>query len=335
MPGAPRAPRRPGARVRPARAPGTIGLAVLAAAAVAYPFAMKALDAEFYVSVASRTMVYAIAATSLNLILGYGGLVSFGHAAFVGIGAYAVGILITEGVTSGWIGIPVAMAASALAAAAIGAVSLRTRGVYFIMITLAFAQMLFYLVNSVKAYGGDEGLNIRLRSAFGFGLNLKDDTTFYFVVLAFLAGTLLAVHRIMGSRFGRIVLAMRDDDVRAEAIGVPTARYKLVLFTIGAALGGLAGALMVNQQNYVNPNVLHWTHSGTLMVMVILGGVGTLWGGVVGAVVLLALEEIVAGYTVHWQFWVGWVLLAIVLFAPRGLVGLARRALGRDAGGGR
>ena len=310
----------------------TAWLVVLAIAAIAYPFAMKALDAEFYVSVASRIMVWAIAATSLNLILGYGGLVSFGHAAFLGIGAYTVGILITEGVTSGWVGIPAAMLLAALVAVPIGAISLRTRGVYFIMITLAFAQMLFYLVNSIKAYGGDEGLSIRMRSAFGFGLNLKDDTTFYFVVLACLAGTLLVVHRIMGSRFGRIVLAMRDDDVRAEAIGVPTFRYKLVLFVIGAALGGLAGGLMVNQQNYVNPNVLHWTQSGTLMVMVILGGVGTLWGGVLGAFVLLVLEEVVAGWTEHWPFWVGWVLLGIVLYAPKGIVGLIRRAGGRDGG---
>ena len=308
-------------------------LVALALAAIAFPFAMTALDAVFYTSVASRMMIYAIAATSLNLVLGYGGLVSFGHAAFFGLGAYTTGILITEGVVSGWIGLPASMIVAALFATAIGAVSLRTRGVYFIMITLAFAQMLFYLVNSVKAYGGDEGLNIKVRSALGFGLNLKDDTTFYFVVLACLAGTLLAVHRIMASRFGRIVLAMRDDDTRAEAIGIPTFRYKLVLFVIAAALGGLAGGLMVNQQNYVNPNVLHWTQSGTLMVMVILGGVGTLWGGVLGAFVLLLLEEVISGYTVHWQFYVGWVLLAIVLYAPRGLVGLLRRATGREGGG--
>jgi len=311
--------------VRPSSA-RVAGLALVAAVAIAFPFAMRALDAEFYISVASRILIYGIAATSLNLILGYGGLVSFGHAAFFGIGAYAVGIGITEGLVSGWLGFPLAMAVAALAAAAIGAVSLRTRGVYFIMITLAFAQMLYYLVNSVKAYGGDEGLNIRLRSSFGFGLNLKDDLTFYFVVLACVAGTLVVVSRLMRSRFGRVVLAMRDDDARAEAIGFPTFRFKLILFVIGAALGGLAGALMVNQQNYVNPNVLHWTQSGTLMVMVILGGVGTLWGGLLGAAALLVLEEVVSAYTVHWQFYVGWVLLAIVLYAPRGLVGLVERA---------
>jgi branched-chain amino acid transport system permease protein len=321
-----------------ARIGAIVGLLGLAVAAIAYPFVMRALDAEFYISVASRILIYGIAATSLNLILGYGGLVSFGHAAFFGIGAYAVGILVTEGVISGWLGFPIAMGTAALAAAAIGAVSLRTRGVYFIMITLAFAQMLYYLVNSVKAYGGDEGLNIKVRSDFGFGLNLKDDLTFYFVVLACLAGTLLLVYRLMRSRFGRVVLAMRDDDARAEAIGFPTFRYKLILFVIGGALGGLAGALTVNQQNYVNPNVLHWTQSGTLMVMVILGGVGTLWGGVLGAAALLVLEEVVSAYTVHWQFYVGWVLLLIVLFAPRGLVGLMgsllRSGRGRDDGGG-
>ena len=314
------------------RGAAAFGLVALAALALAFPFAMRALDAGFYISVASRILIYGIAATSLNLILGYGGLVSFGHAAFFGIGAYAVGILITEGVTGGWLGFAVAMGAAALAAALIGAVSLRTRGVYFIMITLAFAQMLFYLVNSVKAYGGDEGLNIRQRSDFGFGLNLKDDLSFYFVVLACLAATLLLVHRLMASRFGRVVRAMRDDDERAEAIGFATFRFKLILFMIGGALGGLAGALMVNQQNYVNPNVLNWAQSGTLMVMVILGGVGTLWGGVLGAAALLILEEVLSAYTVHWQFPVGWVLLAIVLFAPHGLVGLLRglRAPGRD-----
>jgi branched-chain amino acid transport system permease protein len=318
------------------RAASTLGIVVLALVALAYPFVMRALDADFYISVASRIMIYGIAAASLNLILGYGGMVSFGHAAFVGIGAYVVGIGIVEGLTSGWVAFPLAIAVAALAAVGIGAVSLRTRATYFIMITLAFAQMLFYLVNSVKAYGGDEGLPIKVRSDFGFGLNLKDDLTFYMVVLAFLALTLLLVHRIMGSRFGRVVLAMRDDDLRAEAIGYPTFRYKLILFVIGGALGGLAGALMVNQQNYVSPNALYWTQSGALMIMVILGGVGTLWGPLIGAAVLLLLEEVVSAYTVHWQFYVGWVLLAIVLYAPRGLVGLIERVRhGRRDGGGR
>ncbi len=297
-------------------------LLFVAIAALLYPVLMKAIDAEFYISVASRIGIYAIAASSLNLILGYGGLVSFGHAAFFGIGAYTVGILIAEGVASVWIGFPLAMLVSGLLALGIGAVSLRTRGVYFIMITLAFAQMLYYLANSVKAYGGDEGLNIKQRSQLGFGLNLKDDTTFYYLVLLILVLTLFFVYRVMRSRFGRIVLAMREDEERAEAIGIATFRYRLTLFSIGGALGGLAGALMVNQQNYVNPNLLYWTQSGTQMIMVILGGVGTLWGGLIGAAAFLILEEVISAYTIHWQFYVGWVLLAVVLLAPKGLTGL-------------
>ena len=307
-------------------AAGTIGTLVLAGAAIAFPFVMNAIGSDFYVGVATRILIFALAATSLNLVLGFGGLVSFGHAAFLGVGAYTAGVLITEGFTNGWLGLAAAMLAAALAAALIGAVSLRTRGVYFIMITLAFAQMLYYLVNSVKAYGGDEGMNLGARFEIGLGVDLADETSFYLFVLALLAATLWFVHRLVHARFGRVVLAMRDDDLRAEAIGFPTYRYKLVLFVIAGALGGLAGALTANHQNYMNPSLMHWTQSGTLMIMVILGGVGTLWGGVLGAVALLVLEEIVTGYTIHWQFYVGWVLLAVVLFAPKGLAGVLRRA---------
>ncbi|MEO6268728.1 MAG: branched-chain amino acid ABC transporter permease, partial [Lautropia sp.] len=206
--------------------------------------------------------------------------------------------------------------------AVIGAISLRTRGVYFIMITLAFAKMLFYLANSVKAYGGDEGLSLMDRSDFLLGLDLRDDTVFYYLVLFVLVLVILLVRRLMQSRFGRVVLAMREDNVRAEAIGFPTYRYQLILFIVSGALGGLAGALMANHQNYISPNLMHWTQSGTLMVMVIIGGVGTLFGGALGALTLLVLEEFFADYTTYWQFYVGWILLAVVLFAPRGLMGL-------------
>jgi branched-chain amino acid transport system permease protein len=226
---------------------------------------------------------------------------------------------------------PAAVAVAALAALLIGAISLRTRGVYFIMITLAFAQMLFYLANSIKAWGGDEGLNLAARSAFGLGIDLGNDLHFYLLVLGVLAALLVALQRLDQSRFGQAIRAIRLDEIRAESIGFPVARYQLLLFVIGGALGGLAGALMVNQQRYVNPNLLYWTQSGTLMVMVILGGVGSRWGGLLGAAALLLLEETLSLYTIHWQFWVGWLLLAVVLFAPRGLAGLAswRRAAAR------
>ena len=315
------------ARVLAAAALGLAGLAV--------PWVLQALGVDFYLSLASRILVYAIAATSLNLVLGYGGLVSFGHAAFVGLGAYTTGILVSEGVQSGGLHLLATLAVTMLAALVIGAISLRTRGVYFIMITLAFAQMLFYLANSIKGYGGDEGLNIRTRSQFGVGdwiLDLKDPIVFYYVALGVLALTLLAIARFVPSRFGRAVLAFRDDDVRAEALGFPTYRYKLVLFVVAGALGGIAGALSVNLQGYVSPNVLHWTQSGTLMVMVILGGVATVWGGLAGAAALLLLQEVLGAYTGHWEFWTGWVLLAVVLFARQGLVGLlARRLAGPPA----
>ena len=302
-----------------------LALVIVAAAAIAVPFLLRAFGLDFYLSLASRIVVFAIAATSLNLVLGYAGLVSFGHAAFFGLGAYVTAILITEGVPSGLVHLVATIAVAALAALVIGAISLRTRGVYFIMITLAFAQMLFYLANSVKGYGGDEGLNIRARSLFTLGdrvLDLKDPFALYYVALAVLALALLALARFAPSPFGRAILALRDDDVRAEALGFPTYRYKLLVFVVAGALGGVAGALSVNLQGYVSPNALHWTQSGTLMVMVILGGVATVWGGAVGALTLLVLEEALSSWTEHAEFWTGWVLLVVVLFARQGLVGL-------------
>ena len=299
--------------------------AVLLLGAIALPWLLDALGMDYYLSLASRVLVYAVAATSLNLVLGYGGMVSFGHAAFVGLGAYVTGILISEGVSAGGWHLLATVAVTALAALLIGAISLRTRGVYFIMITLAFAQMLFYLSNSIKAYGGDEGLNIRTRSLIalpGLVLDLKNDRVLYYVTLAVLAAMLLALARFVPSRFGRAVRALRDDDVRAEALGFPTYRYKLIVFVVAGACGGIAGALYVNLTGYVSPNLLHWTQSGTLMVMVILGGVASVWGGLAGAAVLLLLQEVLSATTGHWEFWTGWVLLAVVLFARHGLVGL-------------
>ena len=302
-----------------------LALVAVAAVAIAVPWLLRALGLDFYLSLASRIVVFAIAATSLNLVLGYAGLVSFGHAAFFGLGAYVTAILITEGVQSAPVHLVATVAVAALAALVIGAISLRTRGVYFIMITLAFAQMLFYLANSVKGYGGDEGLNIRARSVLSLGervLDLKDPFALYYVALAVLALSLLALARFAPSPFGRAILALRDDDVRAEALGFPTYRYKLLVFVVAGALGGVAGALSVNLQGYVSPNALHWTQSGTLMVMVILGGVATVWGGAVGALTLLVLEEALSSWTEHAEFWTGWVLLVVVLFARQGLVGL-------------
>ena len=302
-------------------APGALVLVVL----LALPALLQAIGAGYYVSTAGRIVVFAIAATSLNLVLGYGGMVCFGHAAFVGLGAYATGVMISEGSTGAGANLAMTVAVSAFAALVIGAISLRTRGVYFIMITLAFGQMLYYLANSIKGYGGDEGLNIRARTTL-FGLDLKDAPTFYYVALAVLAATLWALTVFVRSRFGRALVATRDDDQRAEALGFPTYRYRLAVFVVAGAVAGIAGALSVNQQGYVSPALLHWTQSGTLMVMVILGGVASIWGGVLGAAVLVVLQDTLAAYTTYWEFWTGWVLLAVVLFARQGLAGAIGRA---------
>jgi len=310
---------------------------ILFLALAIFPLVMQAMDSLFYVSLASRVLIYAIAATSLNLVLGYGGMVSFGHAAFFGAGAFVVGILAVEGVRSAWIAWPVAVAVAALAALVIGAMSLRTRGVYFIMITLAFAQMIYYIFVSLKTYGGDDGLSMPGRSTLGMGVNLRNDLLWYYLVLAILAAVLYGLHRLTHSRFGRVIDAIRENEARAEAIGFPVYRYKLVCFVIAGAVGGLAGALIANQSNYVSPSLLHWIQSGTLMIMVILGGVGTLWGGLIGAAVLLGLEHLIADYRIGWLaalapnyqdhagLAVGAVLLAIVLLAPEGIAGLFRK----------
>jgi branched-chain amino acid transport system permease protein len=295
---------------------------------VAFPLAAKHWDQLFYVSFASRVLIYALAASSLNLILGYGGMVSFGHAAFLGTGAYTVAILMAEGVESAWVSWPLAVILSALFALVIGAVSLRTRGVYFIMITLAFAQMTYYLFISMRAYGGEDGLNLAQRSRLGFGLDLAGDLTFYYVVLAIVALGLYLMQRLLHARFGQVVQAIRENETRMEAIGFPTYRYKLICFAIAGGAAGLAGALLANQNGFVSPNLLQWTQSGTLLVMVILGGVGYLWGGPLGALVFLLLEEVLSGYTIHWQLGLGVVLLAIVLFARQGIAGLLAGVVG-------
>lgn len=279
----------------------------------------------FYVGLATRILIFALAATSLNLILGFGGLVSFGHAAFVGVGAYTVAILMQAGVVSAWVAWPVAMLASAGMALLIGLVSLRTQGVYFIMITLAFAQMLYYLVISLKAYGGDDGLSLASRSSLGLGLDLGQDVHFYYVTLVLLVAVLVLMVRLLNARFGHVLQAIRENEVRMTALGFAVFRYKLVAFTVAGALAGLAGALLANQGSFVSPALMQWSQSGMLMIMVILGGVGHLYGGVLGAIVFLLLEEFLSHYTIHWQLGLGAVLLGVVLMAPNGLTSLVRR----------
>jgi len=305
-------------------------VAALVLVALGWPVIMTAIDEPFYIGLASRILIFGLIVSSLNLILGYGGMVSFGHAAYMGAGAYTVGILSLEstkhigilpGTTNAWIAWPAAMLCSALLALVFGAISLRTRGIYFIMITLALAQMLYYVMVSLKVYGGDDGLNLGARSEIGFGLNLADDRTFYYVVLACFALTMLLLARVSRSRFGRTIRGIRENEARMQAIGYNTYCTKLVCFVIAGALAGLGGALLANQNSFVSPNMLSWFQSGSLLMMLILGGVGYLWGGFAGTIVFLVLEEVLSAYTQRWQFAMGLILIAIVLYAPRGIVG--------------
>ncbi len=302
---------------------------------LALPAIVSALEKPFYLGLFSRILIYALAAVSLNLILGYGGMVSFGHAAFFGAGAYVVGILAFHGVEdlpllnwpfavmgtdNAFISWPVAILASAALAVIIGAVSLRTSGVYFIMITLAFAQMMYFFFVSLEKYGGDDGLSLVTRNRFG-GLNLSNDATFYYLCLALLTGFLFLSHRLVNSRFGMVIRGCKENERRMGALGFPTYRYRLVCFVIAGAGAGLSGALIANQAEFVCPSFMHWTVSGEILIMVVLGGMGTLLGPIFGAAALLLLEEFLSRYTEHWMLVLGLALILVVLFAHRGLYG--------------
>jgi branched-chain amino acid transport system permease protein len=332
---APRAPRR--------LAPGLIAAAFLLVGFALVPPVAASLGETFYVKLFTRIMIFAIAAVSLDLILGYGGMVSFGHAAFVGIGAYVVGILswhatngedlvigplALPGTESALVAWPLAVGAAALAAFVVGAISLRTSGVYFIMITLAFAQMIYFFFVALQKYGGDDGTPIG-RSELPF-LRLGDRTSFYYLVYAALLATLLLSRRLVESRFGMVLRGCRQNERRLRAIGFPTYRYKLAAFTIAGALAGLAGVLFANSELYVSPAIMHWTRSGEIMIMVILGGMGTLFGPLLGALAFLLLEATLGGWTTHWQVIFGPLLILVVLFAKRGLFGLFERRGGAD-----
>jgi len=264
---------------------------------IALPPVTLALGQPFYVDLVRRIMIFALAAVSLNLILGFYGL------------------------ASGWLHFGVAVAASALVALVIGAVSIRASGVYFIMITLAFTQMLYYLGLSLAVFGGDDGMRLRSRSRFPL-IDLGDSLQFYYLVLALLAAALYLIHRIVNSRFGMVLRAAKSNEARSCAIGFSPYAYRLVAFTIAGAMGGLAGALLANHTNYLTPDFMHWTRSGEIMFMVILGGMGTAAGPVAGAFALLLLEDVLAGWTEHWQVILGPLLVLSVIFFKRGLAGV-------------
>ena len=323
------------------------GLTLLVTAIVlglltALPWIVVALGLPGLLGLTTSILISAIAAASLNLALGYVGLVSFGHAAFFGVGAYTVGILNAQlvageplfgfipGTNLLLVTLPAAMIVSGGVAAAIGALSLRTAGVQFIMITLAFAQMLFFLFVSLKAYGGDDGLSVRRRNILG-SLDLRDDTSFYFVCLAAAVAVYALIALVVRSDFGVVLGGIRQNERRVAAVGFAPYPYKLTAFVLSGMGTGLAGALMANYLRFVSPDMMHWTKSGELMIMVIFGGVGTLAGPWIGAAAYVLLETWLTSVTENWQIVLGPVLVAIVLFTHGGLLGLRRLAARRRA----
>jgi branched-chain amino acid transport system permease protein len=287
---------------------------------------LTATGAQTYlVSLFMRIMIFAIAAIGLDLILGYGALISFGHAAFIGLGAYAVGILAAHGIHDASIALAAALAAAMLFAFLTGLVSLRTKGVYFIMITLAFGQMAYFTAGSLAPYGGDDGLTIHMRdTVFGYPL-LENARAFYYLVLACLAASYALCRVLIGSRFGRVFRGARENPARMAAIGFDISRFKLVAYVVSGALGGLAGFLLANATDFVSPAYMSWQRSGDLLIMVILGGMGRLYGAVIGALAYLLLEERLADFTEQWKVIVGPLLVVAAVFARGGLVGVAQK----------
>ncbi len=286
------------------------------------PALAGALDQPFLLDLALRIMILSVAAVSLNLILGYGGMISFGHAAYIGIGAYAVGIPAYYGEHNGYLQLPLAIGAGALFALVTGYICLRTKGVYFIMITLAFAQMAYFAFVSIEDYGGDDGLVIEQRSEFSGIINMESTLEFYYVVLAFLFGALYLVSRIVNARFGMVVQGAKANDERMQSLGFDTFRYRLACYVIAGAMAAAAGWLMGNYNYFFSPEMMSWTHSGELIFMVVLGGAGTMFGPVLGAIVLIILEELLSSATVYWPIILGAILVAVVLFARGGLEGM-------------
>ena len=312
----------------------TVASLLLAAVAglALFPF----MSGEFYLELFTHLMVLGIFAMSLDLLIGYTGLVSFGHAAFFGLAGYLLAIITPESeAMSLWVSLPVCLAGVALAALVIGWFSVRTSGVYFIMITLAFAQMTFYYFNENVALGGSDGMFIFTKPTVGIGgfeiIDLGDPTTVYYAVLASLVACYLLLSMVLRAPFGRVIKAIRVNEHRTRALGYDTRRYKLAAFVIAGTMAGYAGYLEAVSTGIVSPGHLSWHQSGLVLILVILGGMGTLYGPVLGAFVLGLLHDQVQDVTVHWQLVQGIFVILVVLFLPHGIAGLVARLARRGA----
>jgi branched-chain amino acid transport system permease protein len=280
---------------------------------------------RFILGLVTRAMVMGIAALSLDLVLGYGAMISFGHAAFLGLGAYAVAILFSHDIVDAAVAFPVAILTGALFALVTGAISLKTRGVYFIMITLAFGQMAYFTATSLSAYGGDDGLRMFHRSEVFGSRILANDKVFYFVVLGVLIGCYLLLKAIVGSRFGRVLRGAKENERRMRALGFDPFRYRLAAYVIAGGICALAGALFANLGMFVAPAYMTWQRSGEFIAMVVAGGMGTLHGAIIGAIGITLVEEWLAGLTQHWKALFGPMVVLVAIFARGGLVKLLDR----------
>ena len=294
-------------------------LAVLLALA-AFPL----VGEKFYIQFVTKVMIMALFAMSLDLLVGYAGLVSLGHALPFGLAAYALMLMTPEYQAPGfWLSIAASMSVAAFASLVVGLLVLRTSGIYFIMVTLAFGQMAYYYVHDSKHLGGSDGKYIYVRPAlemFGWRpFDLENPAHFYYVVLALMVSVYTTIRILLASPFGRVVVAIRENEHRLRMLGYATFRYKLVCFILAGMLAGLAGWLAAAHDGLVNPEMLSWHQSGQLLMMVILGGMGTPAGPILGAAALKALELVFQGWTKHWQLLLGLFIVASVLFMPRGL----------------
>ena len=294
-----------------------------------FPLLAEVFGQAYWINIWTRILILGLVAMSLNLIMGFGGMVSLGHAAYFGVGGYAVALIafhVTQKLpVFGWAGSneallvwPIAMAVSGILALGLGVLCLRTRGVYFIMLTLAFSQMIFFIVMSLKFYGGDDGLAIAGRNVLA-GMPLTSPTMMYYVCLVIVLAAFLLLSRITASPFGKALQAGKINERRAKALGIPMARIQLTAFVIAGVLAGLGGALWANQMRIASPDMLHWMRSGELIMMVILGGLGSHMGAMVGAAALVLLEVWLARVTEHWMLFLGAILVLTVLFVRKGI----------------
>ncbi|MDH3634040.1 MAG: branched-chain amino acid ABC transporter permease [Gammaproteobacteria bacterium] len=285
------------------------------------PFIFEWIGQPFYLDLLSRALIFAIAAISLNLILGFGGMVSLGHAAYIGIGAYCVGIPSYYDLYNGWLHLALALSVGGIFALITGAISLRTKGVYFIMITMAFSQMVYFIFLSLEEYGADDGLVIYSRSEFPAWLSMDGSARLYYWIFGLLILSLFLIHRLVHARFGRVIVGAKFNEQRMQALGFNTYRYRLACYVISAMLCSLAGMLLGNFSGFISPDMIGWARSGELIFMVLIGGVGSLFGPLIGTIAFITLEEFLSAITVYWHLIFGLMLVVLVLYGKGGIHG--------------